>query len=553
MENNKMNWFKVCYENGSLEYAIKKSGEMFGAICEPTGNGKSGRAYEDMVYRINKYMATNKKLILNISAPILKLANQFVLDFLSALSLIYGTDVLSKFMLVLNSSDNTRNYSDLANDLGINICSLKDIESKCLGNNNIQFVIMSSCHKSLDKFIKRIGTIKEKADIINYIDESHLISLTNETDSDSVKVNLTKLCANSNGVFCFSATHDKDVLNCVNRWRTSNEKGRSLYIHHVRPKDAILKGNILAPYIKFDLVDEEFAYTAPMLIKAMKKFKADNDKIKHKVLVTCDRKGQIVDLARDLSECGYKVFYTYSGEGGMRIEDENGNLIKDEETIMRFIKEVEDCKEDCFVLHIRQLIAGIDIKGLTDCIYFSKSAFTSEKGRTMIQIIGRTLRPLKGERGTELEERGLTKKDRLKPYGGVLILFVESEVDSKNEIETFLTRYYGIGNKIFEKNGNIGGGKELAFYEAELIDDIDDTYHDRELLINIENYIKTELLAQKKFITECGLNYEIEIKTEINKLLAKYDAFGKEFDTLELFDTSYLMDDIAKLFEKYGI
>ena len=132
------------------------------------------------------------------------------------------------------------------------------------------------------------------------------------------------------------------------------------------------------------------------------------------------------------------------------------------------------------------------------------------------------------------------------------MIFVESEVDSKNEIESFLTRYYGIGNKIFEKNGNIGRGKELAFYEAELIDDIDDTYHDRELLINIENFIKTELLAQKKFITECGLNYEIEIKTEINKLLAKYDAFGKEFDTLELFDTSYLMDDITKLFEKYG-
>ena len=46
MKNNKMNWFKVCYENGGLEYAIKMSGEMFGAICEPTGNGKSGRAYE---------------------------------------------------------------------------------------------------------------------------------------------------------------------------------------------------------------------------------------------------------------------------------------------------------------------------------------------------------------------------------------------------------------------------------------------------------------------------------------------------------------------------
>ena len=132
MENktNKMGWFKVAYDKNILEYAIKNSKEMFGAICEPTGNGKSGRAYEDMIYRINTYMGTNKKLILNISAPILKLANQFVLDFIETLSLIYGSEVLDKFMLVLNSSDNTRNYSELTNELGISICTLKEVETK---------------------------------------------------------------------------------------------------------------------------------------------------------------------------------------------------------------------------------------------------------------------------------------------------------------------------------------------------------------------------------------------------------------------------------------
>lgn len=549
MENNKMNWFKVCYENGSLEYAIKKSGEMFGAICEPTGNGKSGRAYEDMVYRINEYMATNKKLILNISAPILKLANQFVLDFLNALSLIYGTDVLSKFMLVLNSSDNTRNYSDLANELGINICSLKDIETKCLNNNNVQFIIMSSCHKSLNKLISRINTISEKADIINYIDESHLVSLTNEVDSDSVKVNLTTLCAYSKGVFCFSATHDKDVLNCVNKWRQNRN---SNYIHLVRPREAILKGNILAPYIKFDLVDEDFSYTPQMLIRAMQRFKADNNKILHKVLVTCERKEQIEELAKGLIDAGQKVFFTYSGEGGMRIEDENGDLIDDDESIMRFISEVENCKTDCFVLHIKQLIAGIDIKGLTDCIYLSKTRFTAEKGRTIIQIIGRTLRPLKGERGTELEERGLTREDRKKTYGGVLILFTESEIDNRGNIEEFLLRYYGIGRVIFEKNGNINNRVELSFYKDRLDDDDYDYYHDSPLLIGIEKHIN-ELMAHKKLASEFGCDYAINKRDEINKILAKYDAFGKEFDTLELFDKSFIMDEISKILDRYGI
>ena len=84
-------------------------------------------------------------------------------------------------------------------------------------------------------------------------------------------------------------------------------------------------------------------------------------------------------------------------------EDEDEEFFDVDET--EFVHNVDDYNGDCFVLHIKQLTQGIDVKTLTDCIYYNSSHLNDGTKRTILQTIGRTLRPLKGERGKRKDER----------------------------------------------------------------------------------------------------------------------------------------------------
>ena len=86
--NYKMNWFVDKYFNNELTYSIYNTGKKKGTVVIPTGGGKSGMIYEDIVKHI-KLSSSNEKYIFNISAPILKLEVQLLNDFFSVLKFIF--------------------------------------------------------------------------------------------------------------------------------------------------------------------------------------------------------------------------------------------------------------------------------------------------------------------------------------------------------------------------------------------------------------------------------------------------------------------------------
>ena len=82
--------------------------------------------------------------------------------------------------------------------------------------------------------------------------------------------------------------------------------------------------------------------------------------------------------------------------------------------VVSFIKAIDDCKENCFILHIRQLISGIDVSSISDCIIQKNDTDNYNSYSNIIQTIGRSLRLGK--------ERGKLTEDRLKKHSNVLFV-----------------------------------------------------------------------------------------------------------------------------------
>ncbi len=61
MTTNKMQWFIDSYKNQTIQYKLANTHENFGTVVMPTGVGKSGLVYEDIIYTIDN-LNTNKKI-----------------------------------------------------------------------------------------------------------------------------------------------------------------------------------------------------------------------------------------------------------------------------------------------------------------------------------------------------------------------------------------------------------------------------------------------------------------------------------------------------------
>ena len=126
-KTNKMSWFIDAYNNGTLDYIIKNTKEDFGTICMPTGTGKSSVVYADVINAIDNNK-DGKKLVFNISCPILKLTQQFINDLFDVIA---GTHahIADQIGFFVNSSDSGKNY-DTRNlvELGIDTNSFRNID-----------------------------------------------------------------------------------------------------------------------------------------------------------------------------------------------------------------------------------------------------------------------------------------------------------------------------------------------------------------------------------------------------------------------------------------
>ena len=86
-EAKKMGWLiDSTIAKNKIESIIANTNRHHGAISCPTGWGKSGMIFLDMLYRIQQAQENHEKIILNLCTPIIKLCAQQGIDFLEFLS-----------------------------------------------------------------------------------------------------------------------------------------------------------------------------------------------------------------------------------------------------------------------------------------------------------------------------------------------------------------------------------------------------------------------------------------------------------------------------------
>lgn len=547
----KMGWFVKNYNNGKCEYLISKTDDCIGTILMPTGAGKSGVSFEDAIWHIeNRDMS--KKLVLNFSAPILKLVRQSVGDFLEVLSQTH-TNLINegKIQFFINSSDGDEGYS--ATENGIDVFRFSDI-NKFYNSKRGEIAIIASCHKSMDKFVDKMSTMRNHATIVTYLDEAHLFNTTKTTHSHGGRDYeenpcLVGLCENSDYLYALTATPDRAVTERINQY--NGHSGSCTYFTYKKDARELIEENIiLPPRIETMKLSEDEVLSPEILIGYKNRLKKVHPNIHHKILVTCKNSKELLALEEKLMKKGEKVYSTCSKAGCHKNSD--GEFAQEIDEIA-FMDEVNNYNDgDCFVPHIRQLIQGIDIKSITSVVICTASHTSTETNQKNIQIIGRSLRPLEGERGMALA-------DRKKKVGDVLLITPEDF--DENPTKNFIEKYYGIGYVVGDYRKHTEPHHLPS--DTEILDDDpfnlgvtfakdEIEHHCTLLLFNIEDYIKTRLKARHNLLRKNG-GRGIDIDKEINKIVENCGQFSGDYDSVVLLSRTNLQKAIKDLFNKYEI
>ena len=555
-----MDWLKEQVFNGTIKYTLHNTKEHLGTAVLPTGAGKSGIMYSDSIWHIDH---NDGKLILHFAAPILKLNAQTVNDFVDVIAETHKEMCENGELMFFINSSADGDYYDIEK-IYADVNRFADID-RFFSNPNAKVAIVVSCFRSIYKFAEKMDYLKANAKIVTYLDEAHLV--VNESRDDTAYEDLSsegkerwnsleKLCE-SDYLYALTATPDKYVTEVINT--CAGKKGRAIdsFIYEEKASDLISE-NVILPVKAFTVMvgnsSESYKITAEHCIQFLATVKENNPNIHHKVLVTCENTEHLNLLREELGKAHYKVFATCSKHGGSYTEGEEMIGIDEVE----FIKEVDDFDDDCFVLHIKQLRQGIDIKSLTDCIYYNSTRVNDGVKRTILQTLGRCLRPAVGERGKSMEER--TKK-----RGIVMFLVGEKDYDAvRRQMMAFLLKYYGgngiqaFTNDVSHNYGEIGKNKgKFQFGDG----GFGDNYYDyiesniEELRANIYEFTKTTIKPQ----------YDLHVKLSggrpnrsivpmcVAQMMVKFSPFCTERGLDEILVESKLVDMFKEILAQFGI
>lgn len=514
---SKMNWLIEAHKNGTVDYEIANTGRKHGAISKPTGSGKSSLFINDIIYRI--LHKGDKKLMVNISTPIIKLCEQQGNDIMATIEGVaefYGIN-LNSIAYFINNSGDTDAYGN--NESGLFTFNNKSFEKNFLNHSGRQIAIVVSCHPSLAEhlipWVKKNDT--SSLDVVTYIDEAHTVSSkVVSKDEDETEMDLKSLCEKSN-TYLISATNKKELVEIVNSF---DEVYNDSYIIMETPAEAIQANKICSPkvHIKQTVSGE---IDAQICVDFMGQVNKDGNV--HKVLVSCKDTKQLRTLKRDLIASGYTVFSTCSAEGmnGVLEMEDNGNKFND---VIGFIKAIDEYDKSCFVLHIRQMISGIDVSSLSDCIIQKNDTNNYNSYSTVIQTIGRSLRLGK--------ERGIDVENRTKKHANVLFITSQQNESIYFNIEFFLINYYGHGKYEF----HIGyAGNKFSANDNEVLENdpwtsmFNSVYYSNETVnywenikTNIRNYILTKVKPIFDGYVKLGLKIDRDIEKQIDLIEQKY-------------------------------
>ena len=514
MEKNKMQWLIEDHKNQNVIYEIQSTHRNHGAISKPTGSGKSSLFINDIIYRIINH--SDKKLMINISTPIIKLCEQQGNDLMEVIEGVkdyYGINT-NEIKYFINNSGDIDSYK---NNKSSSLHSFNSIYKNFINSSKCNIAIVINCHPSLSErmipWLKKLDN--ENIDIVTYIDEAHTISSKIATEQDDTTIDLNILCEKSS-VYLVSATNKQELVKIVNSYDGVDNDS---YIILETPANAINTNKICAPkvHIKQTTSGEiDFDICNDFMNMITK------DGNIHKVLITCKDTKSLKSLKNQLKENGYKVFSTCSAEGmnwSDTVEYENSNHKFND--VVSFINAIDECKTNCFILHIRQMISGIDVGSISDCIIQKNDTDNFNSYSNVIQTIGRSLRLGK--------ERGISVENRKKKYANVLFVTEESNKTVYSDIEKFLISYYGIGQYEFHigKTGikhsstteEIDLGWENMFNNVSSGDTIN---YWENIKTNIRKYIIEKVKPIIDINKELGVPYRKDIENEIN-LIEKKD------------------------------
>jgi hypothetical protein len=514
----KMQWLIDAINDNRTEktfkFRLSDSDMRHGTVCMPTGTGKSGVMIEnilrDTVRGIrNRIIPT----VINISCPTLKLAQQLITDLFEVIDGVIR-DQCDKVGLVLNSSDLASHYRTY----GVSIYSGNFADAMNMALKEKRVIVVASCHKSMQKFVSTMEAIKaydiNACYICNYIDESHMLSVKGVFDfGDGPQVDLYRLNEISGSLYLFSATPDLNMTKMV------SDNGGEDYIYRMYPIEAIHENLILPPRIRTFRTDlpgniELYEY----ILEESKMFGGNR-----KILITLKTTDEMRHVANMLEQRGYKVFGACAADG-FTGEDDLTDAVK-------FAEAVDVWNGDCFVLQIKQLTQGTDIRTLTDAVIPVSNDISPKTYRHLLQTMGRVMRAAPGERGMNYEHR--TKK------AGNIFFMVDddSSLNKEESLKRFAIRYYGM------ECTEYGEGFSLL---AEMTQENESTKRNiRERIMNESNIIKFFVNAMGQSIEQEAENIIMKIDSELYGIDAKNIPEYHLLDNRSLI--KYAVNEIKKI------
>ena len=539
MTKNKMQWLIEDHKNQNVIYEIQSTHRNHGAISKPTGSGKSSLFINDIIYRIINH--SGKKLMINISTPIIKLCEQQGNDLMEVIEGVkdyYGINT-NEIKYFINNSGDIDSYK---NNKSSSLHSFNSIYKNFINSSKCNIAIVINCHPSLSErmipWLKKLDN--ENIDIVTYIDEAHTISSKIATEQDDTTIDLNILCEKSS-VYLVSATNKQELVKIVNSYDGVYDDS---YIILETPADAINANKICTPkvHIKQTTTGEiDFDICNDFMNMITK------DGNIHKVLITCKDTKSLKSLKNQLKENGYKVFSTCSAEGmnwSDTVEYENSNHKFND--VVSFINAIDECKTNCFILHIRQMISGIDVGSISDCIIQKNDTDDFNSYSNVIQTIGRSLRLGK--------ERGINVENRNKKYANVLFVTEESNKTIYSDIEKFLISYYGIGQYEFHI-GKAGIKHSSTTEEVDLgwenmfnnVSSGDTINYWENIKTNIRKYIIEKVKPIIDINKELGVPYRKDIENEINLIEKKYNESLNGIYIFKYIENKDLRNEVEKI------
>lgn len=539
MEKNKMQWLIEDHKNQNIIYEIQSTHRNHGAISKPTGSGKSSLFINDIIYRIINH--SDKKLMINISTPIIKLCEQQGNDLMEVIEGVkdyYGINT-NEIKYFINNSGDIDSYK---NNKSSSLHSFNSIYKNFINSSKCNIAIVINCHPSLSEriipWLKKLDN--ENIDIVTYIDEAHTISSKIATEQDDTTIDLNVLCKKSS-VYLVSATNKQELVKIVNSYDGVDNDS---YIILETPADAINANKICAPKVHIkQTISGEIDFDICNDFMNM----VTTDGNIHKVLITCKDTKSLKYLKNKLKENGYKVFSTCSAEGmnwSDTVEYENSNHKFND--VVSFIKSIDECKTNCFILHIRQMISGIDVGSISDCIIQKNDTDNFNSYSNVIQTIGRSLRLGK--------ERGINVKNRNKKYANVLFVTEESNKTVYSDIEKFLISYYGIGQYKFHI-GKAGIKHSSTTEEVDLgwenmfnnVSSGDTINYWENIKTNVRKYILEKVKPIIDINKELGVPYRKDIENEINLIEKKYNENLNGIYIFKYIENKDLHNEVEKI------